>query len=88
MNKVAKDEAILIRVDVNESKMGLFEATSLNMPNLLFVADRNLSGLMSEIPKVIQLLLKAEHGLDFMVMRARDPMDNDPRNRVWVAIPM
>ena len=78
------NEAIFIRVRIEENEGdGLFFATSPDMDSL-FVAERDMPALIREVPEVIRALLKAELKHDFEIWRTRVP---EPEDRAWVAIP-
>ncbi len=76
-------EAIFVRVRIDQDEDGLLTATSPNMAGL-FVVDRELPALIKEVPQVIIALLKAEKEHDFEIWRTRV---EDPEERAWVAIP-
>lgn len=76
------ERATIIRVKIEEDKVGLFYATSPDLRGLL-VAAQDLETLFEMIPQDIASLYAAR-GMKVVVTIAKD---DDPEFYPWIAIP-
>ena len=76
------ERATIVRVKIEEDKVGLFYATSPDLRGLL-VAKPDLETLFEAIPQAITDLYAAK-GIEVVVTIAKD---DDPEFYPWVAIP-
>lgn len=83
MNKA--ELATIIRVQIEDSKSGLFFATSPKDLRGLLVGRRDIDTLFAAIPEAIADLYEAEHGKRPTVVQAK--RGDDPMIHPWVVLP-